>query len=283
MVNAYILSLNPLDWANEKWDFGLLQETFDKKKINIIKVDSLPEEDRAFVVVSGGGNSGKEDEINKELSKIKRVILFITGDECALFNIDKIIHKKIDIWIQTPHEKHELYNRFFIGAPSHIKNNIPAYTEKKYDLFFSGQITHQRRQELARVMPRMKNSLYRPTEGFAQGDPPDEYYRNMAAAKVVPAPSGAAVIDNFRFFEALEMLAMPIGDGKDAKGRDVNFYEYVYGKAVPIQTTRNWEELPKIMQEIMNDYPANMHKAVCWWIKYKRDFANKIMERVYAS
>ena len=63
MVNAYILSLNPLDWANEKWDFGLLQETFDKKKINIIKVDSLPEEDRAFVVVSGGGNSGKEDEI----------------------------------------------------------------------------------------------------------------------------------------------------------------------------------------------------------------------------
>lgn len=283
MLNAYVLSLNPIDWANEKWDFGLLQETFDKKKINILKVSSLLEQNRAFVIISGGGNSGKEDEINKELLKINRVVLFITGDECALFDIDKINHSNISIWIQTPHLKHEKYNKFFLGAPSHIKNNIPAYTEKKYDLFFGGQITHQRRQELARVMPYMKNSLYRPTEGFAQGDPPDEYYRNMAAAKVVPAPSGAAVIDNFRFFEALEMLSMPIGDGKDANGKHINFYEYVYGKEVPVQTTRNWEELPIIMQEIMNDYPNNMHRAVAWWIKYKRDFANKIMDHYYAS
>ena len=200
-----------------------------------------------------------------------------------LIDIDKIKHKNISIWIQTPHDKHEKYNRFFLGPASHIKNNIPAYTEKKYDLFFAGQITHQRRQELARIMPRMKNSLYRPTEGFAQGDPPNEYYQNMAASKVVPAPSGAAVIDNFRFYEALEMLALPIGDLKEAGGREKHFYEYVYGKTVPFPLTHDWHQLPKIMLEIMSNYPANMHKAVCWWIKYKRDFANKIMEHYYAS
>ena len=283
MINAYIFSLNPLDTADGKWDYGLLKETFKRKKINEISVSTLPNEDRAFVVIPGGGNAGKEQEINNELSKIKRVVLFITGDECALFDIDKIKHQNISIWIQTPHDKHEKYNRFFIGPASHIKNNIPAYTEKKYDLFFSGQITHQRRQELASIMPRMKNSLYKPTEGFAQGDPPNEYYQNMAAAKVVPAPSGAAVIDNFRFFEALEMLALPIGDLKQANGRETNFYEYVYGKTIPVPLTHDWQQLGKIISEIMNDYPANMHKAVCWWIKYKRDFANKIMEHYYAS
>jgi hypothetical protein len=129
----------------------------------------------------------------------------------------------------------------------------------------------------------MKNSLYKPTEGFAQGDPPNEYYQNMAASKVVPAPSGAAVIDNFRFFEALEMLALPIGDLKQANGKETNFYEYVYGKTIPVPLTHDWQQLGKIISEIMNDYPANMHKAVCWWIKYKRDFANKIMEHYYAS
>ena len=283
MSKAYIFSLNPLDCANGKWDFGLLKETFEKNHTQQIVVNSLPEDERAFVVIPGGGNAGKEEEINNELSKIKRVVLFITADECALFDVDKIKHKNISIWIQTPHDKHEKYNRFFLGAPSHIKENAPEYLNKNIDVYFGGQITHQRRQELARVMPRMKNALYRPTEGFAQGDPPKEYYRKLASAKITPAPSGAAVIDNFRFYEALEMLTLPVGDRKNAQGREVNFYEYVNGKAIPIQTTQDWEQLPKIVLELMNDYPANMHKAVCWWIKYKRDFSYKIMDHLYAS
>jgi len=283
MINAYIFSLNPLDTADGKWDYGLLDETFKLKNINQIPVSSLPETDRAFVVIPGGGNAGKEKEINLELSKIKRVVLFMTGDECALFDVDKIKHNNISIWIQTPHPKHENYNRFFLGAASHIKNNMPEYTNKNIDIFFEGQITHQRRKELAKVMPAMKNAVYKPTEGFAQGEPPSEYYKTMAASKVVPAPSGAAVIDNFRFFEALEMLALPVGDLKEASGRDTHYYEYVYGKAIPVPLTNDWGQLPKIMQEIMNDYPANMHRAVAWWIKYKRDFANKIMDHYYAS
>jgi len=280
---AYIFSLNPLDRANDKWDYSLLKEMFDNKKVKEISVSTLPDDDRAFVVITGGGNAGKEQDINKELSKINRVVLFITADECALFDVEKIKHRNISIWIQTPHDKHEKYNRFFLGPASHIKNNIPQYTEKKYDLSFSGQITHQRRQELARIMPRMKNSLYRPTEAFAQGDPPNEYFQNLAASKVVPCPSGAAVVDNFRFFEALEMLALPVGDLKDRSGQEKNYYEYVNKKTVPVPLTNDWHKLPDMMIEIMEDYPANMHKAVAWWIKYKRDFANQIMDHYYAS
>ena len=280
---CYLYSYDGGDYSDNKWDYGLLKEIFDKNNIEQIRVTEIPFQERSFVIIPGAYCSGKEEKINDELSKIDRVVLFITGDECALFDVDKIKHKNISIWIQTPHDKHDKYNRFFLGSASHIKNNIPKYTEKKYDLFFAGQITHQRRQELAKAMPAMKNALYCPTEGFAQGDPPNEYYQNMAASKVVPAPSGAAVIDNFRFYEALEMLALPIGDLKEASGKEKHFYEYVYGKTVPMPLTDDWNKLPEIMLEIMKDYPANMHRSVCWWLKYKRDFANKIMSDYYAS
>ena len=107
--------------------------------------------------------------------------------------------------------------------------------------------------------------------------------RDRASAKVAPAPSGAQVIDSFRFFEAIEMLTLPIGDRKDSQGRETNYYDYVYGKSIPVQLTHDWNDLHKIYLELMNDYPANLHKVVCWWIKYKRDFAFKVMEDLNAS
>jgi len=277
---AYIFSTNPLDSACGKWDYELLRLSFERNHVEQVVVTSIPKDDRAFVVIPGQGNAGSEEQINKELANLNRVVLFITGDEQGLFDVDAIKHSNISIWIQYPHQKHEKYNRFFIGVPQHLKNNLPDYPIKDYDIYFGGQITHQRRQELALVMSRMKNVLYCPTEGFAQGDPPQEYYRKLASAKVAPAPSGAQVIDSFRFFEAIEMLTLPIGDRKDSQGREINYYDYVYGKSIPVQLTDDWHNLPKIYLELINDYPANLHNVVCWWLKYKRDFSFKIMRHL---
>lgn len=280
---AYIFSINSLDAADGKWDYELLRSSFDRNHVEQVVVTSIPKDDRAFVVIPGQGNAGNEEQINKELANLNRAVLFITGDECALFNTDAINHPNISIWLQYPHQKHEKYNKFFIGVPQHLKNNLPDYPTKEYDIYFGGQITHQRRQELAEVMPAMKNALYCPTEGFAQGDPPKEYYRKLSSAKIAPAPSGAQVIDSFRFFEAIEMLTLPIGDLKDPQGREINFYDYVNVKSVPVELTKDWRELSKIVQELMTDYPHNLHKIICWWLKYKRDFAFKIMEDLNAS
>ena len=283
MIKAYIFSTNPLDSANGKWDYELLRLSFERNHVDQVVVTNIPKDDRAFVVIPGQGNAGSEEQINQELANLNRVILFITGDECALFNADAIKHPNISIWIQYPHQKHEKYNKFFIGVPQHLKNNLPNYPIKEHNIYFGGQITHQRRQELAKAISRMENVLYCPTEGFAQGDPPQEYYRKLASAKVAPAPSGAQVIDSFRFFEAIEMLTLPIGDRKDSQGREINYYDYIYGKSIPVQLTHDWNDLHKIYLELMNDYPANLHKVVCWWIKYKRDFAFKVMEDLNAS
>jgi hypothetical protein len=278
---AYLYSEDPLDSANGKWDYGLLKETFEKYNIEQVPVNDIPETDRAFVVIPGQGNAGKEKTINQQLLKIKRLVLIITGDECALFNIDDIKHPNMSVWMQYPHEKHKKYNKFFIGVPQHLKQNLPAYPSKKYDVYFGGQITHQRRKQLAEAMPSLQNALYKPTAGFAQGDTPKDYYKNLSAARIAPCPAGAQVVDTFRFFEAIEMLALPIGDLIDSKGREGDYFHYIFQADMPIVKIKDWNVLPNIVPDLVAEYPANMHRVVAWWLKYKRDFGLKIMEAVY--
>ena len=281
MITAYIYSIDPLDAADGKWDYGLLKETFEKNNVEQTVVKEIPKAERGFVVIPGQGNAGKEKEISHQLKNLSRVVLFITGDEGAHFNVDKIDHPNISIWVQYPHQKHEQYNKFFIGVPQHLKSNLPDYPIKEYDIYFGGQITHQRRQQLAEVMPSLPNALYKPTNGFAQGEQPKDYYKTLAKARVAPAPAGAQVIDTFRFFEAIEMLALPVGDLVDSKGEIIDYFKYVYPAEIPIEKVKNWNQLQKMLPNLINNYPNNMHQVVCWWIKYKRDFSLKVMKDVY--
>ena len=278
---CYLYSFNKNDCAADKWDYGLLKEIFDKYEIDQVKVTSIRKADRGFVVVPGPQNLGHEEDVNKQIQKLSRVVLFITGDEEGKFDITKINHPNISIWIQYPHEKHKDYNKFFIGVPQHLKSNLPDYPIKEYDIYFGGQITHQRRKQLSHVMPNLPNALYKPTEGFAQGEQPKDYYRTLSKAKVAPAPAGAQVIDTFRFFEAIEMLALPVGDLVNSKGEMIDYFSYVYPGEIPIQKVFDWTKLIKLLPSLINNYPNNMHQVVCWWIKYKRDLSLRIMRDLY--
>jgi len=282
MINAYLYSVKEEDCAADKWDYGLLKQFFNKNKIKPDRVTTLPNVDRAFVVIPGPQNVDFEDQISEELSKIGRVVLFITGDESATFKVDKIRHDNIEIWIQYPHRKHSQYNKLALGVPQHLSNNLPQYQDKSYDVFFSGQITHQRRQELATVMPEMPNSFYNPTTGFAEGLSPKRYYDKMFLSKIVPCPSGAMVIDSFRFYEAIEMLCLPVGDKLDSKMQRTDFFNFLFQGEHSIKTVENWQNLPDLLPELLNNYTFEMHQVVCWWIKYKRDLFNELMRQVNA-
>ena len=281
-IKTFLYSIKEEDCAADKWDYGLLKEIFDKNNIEQTRVVELPNTKKAFVVIPGPQNIGHEQKINQELKKIKKVVLFITGDEEGLFDIKTIKHKNIDIWIQYPHPKHEKYNKLPLGVPQHLKNNVPEYDKKIYDIYFGGQITHVRRQQLSEVMPTLKNSLYKPTDGFAKGDNPKEYYKNLLSSKICPAPSGAVVIDSFRFYEALEMLSLPIADLRDSKNSITNFYYNMF-EIMPIESVIDWYEISGILEKILEDYPNNMHRAIAWWIKCKRDLSIKIMRQINAK
>ena len=279
---CYLYSFNKEDCAADKWDYGLLKEIFDKYNIEQIKVNALPIEDRAFVVIPGPQNIGHEKHISKELKNISRLVLFITGDEEGVFDIDRIDHSNAEIWIQYPHKKHEKYNKFPIGVPQHLKNNLPNYKTKTYDVFFAGQITHQRREQLAGAIALVNNALYKPTDGFARGDKPIHYYDNLASSRIAACPAGAVVIDSFRLFEAIEMMSLPIADLIDSTGLEDDFYQRLFNEVVPFYKTKDWNELPNLTLRLLEDYPNNMHTVVCWWIKYKRDFGIKLMRQINA-
>jgi len=281
-INAFLYSVKEEDCASDKWDYGLIKEIFNKNNIKPVKTTSLPKTERAFVVIPGPQNVDYEEIISNELNNIDRVVLFITGDESATFDVDKIIHNNIEIWIQYPHRKHSQYNKLALGVPQHLSNNLPQYQDKSYDVSFAGQITHQRRQELATVMPNIPNSFYNPTTGFAEGLKPKQYYDKMFLSKVVPCPSGAMVIDSFRFYEAIEMLCLPIGDKLDSKMQNTDFFNFVFEDNHSVKTVDNWNHLVDLLPELLNNYTSEMHQIVCWWIKYKRDLFIKLMRQANA-
>lgn len=279
---AYLYSVKQEDCAADKWDYGLLKQFFNKNNIKPDRVTTLPNTDRAFVVVPGPQNVDFEDQISEELNNIDRVVLFITGDESATFNVDKIKHNNIEIWIQYPHKKHAQYNKLALGVPQHLSKNLPNYQEKVYDVFFSGQITHQRRQELSGIMKDIPNSFYNPTSGFAEGLKPKEYYDKMFQSKIVPCPSGAMVIDSFRFYEAIEMLCLPIGDKIDPKGIDTDFFNFIFDDKHSIRSVDNWQNFADLLPYLIDVCQSEMHQIVCWWIKYKRDLFIEFMRQINA-
>ena len=281
-IKTYLYSFNEKDCAADKWDYGLLKEMFDKYSIEQIKVNSLPITDRAFVVIPGPQNIGHEEHISKELQNIYRLVLFITGDEEGVFDIDKINHPNVEIWIQYPHKKHEAYNKLPIGAPQHLKNNLPEYKTKTYNVFFAGQITHQRREQLAEAIALVINALYKPTDGFAKGDKPIYYYDNLASSRIAACPAGAVSVDSFRLYEAIEMMSFPIADLRNSNGVLDNFYQRLFNEVIPFHRVKDWNQLPSLTLSLLKEYPNNMHSVVCWWIKYKRDLGIKLMRQVNA-
>jgi hypothetical protein len=280
LIKTYLYSFKAEDCSADKWDYGLLKEVFDKYQIEQVRVTSIPKTERAFVVVPGPQNLGYEESVNKEIQNVSRLVLFITGDEEGKFDIEKISHPNAEIWIQYPYEKHNSLNKLPIGVPQHLKKLVPEYPSKPYDLYFSGQITHPRRQQIAKVLPKVPNALFTLTEGFAQGGEPVDYYKALASAKIAPAPSGAATMDTFRFFEAIEMLCLPIADGIDSRGNFIEFYKNLFGYEIPVEVTYNWSNLTKLVPTLLHQYPQNMHKVVSWWIKYKRDLGIKVMRQI---
>jgi len=281
-IKAYLYSHDGQDYANDKWDYGLIKEIFDKHEVDQIRVTEIPKSDKAFVVIPGPQTAGNEELLSNELNKLSRVVLFINGDENARFDVNKIKHSNIEIWIQYPHRKHSQYNKLALGVPRDLHKHLPEYQDKVYDVSFSGQITHQRRQELATVMPNIPNSFYNPTNGFAEGLKPKQYYDKMFLSKIVPCPSGAMVIDSFRFYEAIEMLCLPVGDKLDSKMQNTNFFNFLFQGEHSINTVENWQDLPKLLPELLNNYTSEMHQVVCWWIKYKRDLFNELIRQVNA-
>ena len=100
---AYLLSLNKEADIAKQWDFGLLKDTLQDIGAEMQSCVSLPKAERGIVVLPARHHKTIESKVNKELQKLDHVVLFLMGDEEADFDISKIQHKSIHIWVQNPH------------------------------------------------------------------------------------------------------------------------------------------------------------------------------------
>jgi hypothetical protein len=287
-LTAYLLSLNVDANIAHQWDFQMLRDIFDSLKLRRLGVLSLPKRDVAIVVIPARHHAGLEKQINKELNKIKRCIFFVMGDEEAEFDLSKIKHKNIEIWVQNPHmDKHNKYHKLGTGYPPHFKEQlkkIKEYPNKQTHVFFSGQNTHQRRHELIDVLKEMKkdnkNVDYVETKGFTQGLDSETYTKKMSETIIAPAPSGAVIPDSFRLFEALEAMAVPIADEKTPKGEVMPYWDWLFEEISPMPRVDDWNVLKSLYHEILENYNEIIQIQTSWYLLYKRKLKNKLKEQI---
>lgn len=287
------------------WDHGLLEKLFagDLWRVpgnyKFLHTDNgLPDywndfkdysQHGAIVIFPARGQTDFADNLNRDIRKFKWVILVLTGDEEAVFPFEKIKHKNMKLWVMSPHMDRDYpEGTRFIGsgfppvAPAEIGKHIGKAIDRPLDWFFSGQITHIRRQQCYKVLKRMSGGKVYGTPGFTQGLAPAEYYEYMVSAKVAPAPSGPETPDSFRLFEALEAGCIPIADTQTPKGDfKENYWQYFFGEDVPFPTLTSYDQLEGYITDVLVDYPKKANEVFGWWLLKKRQMANNLASDIY--
>lgn len=282
-VTAYFLNLKTEVPASGYWSYAILDELLHG--ITRREVNSLEKSKLAIVVVHADNHVGKEELINAELAKVSHVVLFLMSGEEALFDVSKIEHPSIEIWVQAPRPgKHDAYHKLGFGYTPHSRDEIVLEDEdfdvptKPLDYFFAGQVTHERRKKCVEQLELVNTHCpsihgeYVSAPGFAQGLEPKEYIEKMAQAKVVPCPAGPHTPDTFRMYEALELGCVPIVDEQTPTHDWSGYFEYLFGQPVPFPVLSYYEQLPGYIQDAVVQYPQKNNEVQSWWMRKKFEY-----------
>lgn len=245
----------------DQWDQTLIMDL-----ISAVDYDSVD-----IFVIPGRYWYDKADQINKMFDREKPVLVFVAGDEEALFPIDQLDHPNMKIWVQSPHiDGLRLADNYLpIGYSPKSRDDL-SMPHKSLRWFFAGQVTHSRRKHCVNQLKAMGDGVLFETEGFNQGINPDSYRDHMKAAKVVPCPSGAVIPDTFRMFEALEAGAMPIADALDTSGGSRGYFNFLFDEDdLPFPVLESWEDLPGTINYFVDTFPRYQNQVFAWWQHFK--------------
>jgi hypothetical protein len=161
--------------------------------------------------------------------------------------------------------------------------------ERDYVWTFLGQGGHAYRErclaELQALEARHGRTFLGKTPGFSQGSPKADYLRLLLRSRIVPCPSGPALADSFRVYEALECGALPVAnrDCPNPANRGLDLWPTYFAEPVPFPTLWDWNEFPAILDHLVAD-PVELlrrtNAATAWWLRQKRRIANQINDDI---
>lgn len=241
----------------------------------------LPEEG-CIAVLPGRYHVDRMDEVNAWLARLPWCLLIVTSDEESLFPYLRLdARPNLAVWAMTPDP-----NRAG-GCPADVylgegftphTTMLGAWHEPATRVGFAGQVTHDRRRDLARHMRHIPGARTLRSPGFTQGLDPDDYVEFMADLWWAPAPSGPATVDSFRLYEALQVGAVPIVERRNGAGVDQGeLWRLVYGDGWPVPIVDSWAELPGL---VAGDWPNTQRRTQDWWSAYRRSLATSLADTV---
>lgn len=236
----------------------------------------------AVVMVPGRFWTNRVAELNLYLDQLNWALTIVTTDEESLFPVVQVRQDATHrLWVMTPRPDSihladpapELLGEGYApdtrDAMEQLEHDVPT---KLWDVLFAGQVTHDRRTAAVAAIRALdvSHAVY-PSDGFAQGLPRAAYLQELMATKVAPAPGGPATPDSFRLYEALEAHAVPIADDFPAlKGYPPGYWDMVL-PGHPFPVIRDWRELPKYVDAILDEWPRSGNRCAAWWMEHKRD------------
>jgi len=283
-IPVKFLNFNKESPSKGYWDMYLLEKFFSNKPFKVLDDDDIELE--MIVVIPARHNYDHIDQINNYLAALNGVLLIIAGDEEGLFELDKIKHPNMKLWLMTPQAGREYKNvdRFIgEGVTPHTELLPKEPPVKDVRWFFSGQVTHGRRFECVNTLQAIndhtehKGQLNK-TDGFTKGLSVEEYISKMATARVIPCPSGPVTPDTFRFYEALESGCIPIADVYSSSNSNSNYWALLFGENFPFPTIKEYNDLQDLINYYNDTFEVNSNKVFAWWIMYKRNLKNGLID-----
>jgi len=260
--------------------------------------DKMPADaDGAVVLVHGGHQLATARDVISRVEKLGWAVTIVFGDEEGLFPTAPLKGPRHKVWVQMPvpgvHDHAD--RRLICGYP----HDCPAYLlqcekekrpgERPLNWAYIGQVNNEnRRRCVAQLKMTNHGFLHEAPRFWSGGIERDEYYRKLASCKVAPCPTGAATPDTLRVAEALEAGCVPIVEDRWPPGRPrgssmkTGYWNYVLQETPPFPMLTDWQEWPRLLDNVLHDWPHNRNLISVWWHGYKQRMCRWLEEDVRA-
>lgn len=161
------------------------------------------------------------------------------------------------------------HNVFFLPLPylgDLGEVSIKPISKRSIDIFFAGQVDYPEREELSKIVEKIKNIngtlevKFQKNQGFFSGLSINEYMSILNDSKISLCPSGASV-ETYRHFESLRHGCVTVS---------TMLPDVWYFKEVPIQIVKSWDELPVLVDRLINNQTLLEEisiKSIEYWYK----------------